>query len=211
MTAAKVMSLQDHLVDTQPLRHLLTHEIGGYFQNCITIPLKSKCRDIWIRLPRHKWPKTWEKIEDPVVPLERSLYGHPLAGLQWKRQFEEAVLELGWQKIPKWKCLFVHRKLGLFLSVHVDDIKMAGKKKNMALTWKKLLTNQHHFFTTCIWDALNVNAHQMKQSLTRKQRCLSHVFSAGATRKSAWQKPHAKTVAWSYDMEGHAQKCVERD
>ena len=25
-----------------------------------------------------------------------------------------------------------------------------------------------------------------------------------------WEKPHAKTVAWSEDMEGHAQKCVER-
>ena len=27
---------------------------------------------------------------------------------------------------------FVHRKHGLFLSVYVDDIKMAGKKHNMA-------------------------------------------------------------------------------
>ena len=29
-----------------------------------------------------KWPKSWSDIEDPVVPLERNLYGHPLAGLQ---------------------------------------------------------------------------------------------------------------------------------
>ena len=36
-------------------------------------------------------------------------------------------------------------------------------------------------------------------------------ISAGATEKlPEWKKPHAKTVAWSYDMEGHAQKCVER-
>ena len=42
---------------------------------------KSECPDIWIRLPRHKWPKSWSKVEDPVVPLERNLYGHPLAGL----------------------------------------------------------------------------------------------------------------------------------
>ena len=34
----------------------------------------------------------------------------------------------------------------------------------------------------------------------------SHI-SAGATEKLPWwEKPHAKTVAWSYDMEGHAQK-----
>ena len=36
-------------------------------------------------------------------------------------------------------------------------------------------------------------------------------ISAGATVKlSGWQQLHAQTVAWSYDMEGHAQKCVER-
>ena len=42
---------------------------------------KSECPDIWIRLPRHKWPKSWSSMEDPVVPLERNLYCHPLAGL----------------------------------------------------------------------------------------------------------------------------------
>ena len=45
---------------------------------------KSQCPDIWIRLPRHKWPKSWSSVEDPVVPLERNLYGPPLAGLFWK-------------------------------------------------------------------------------------------------------------------------------
>ena len=39
---------------------------------------KSDCPDIWIRLPRHKWPKSWSSVEDPVVLLERNLYGHPL-------------------------------------------------------------------------------------------------------------------------------------
>ena len=43
--------------------------------------LQSKCPDIWIRLPRHKWPKSLSSMEDPVVPLESNLYGHPLAGL----------------------------------------------------------------------------------------------------------------------------------
>ena len=33
--------------------------------------------------------------EDPVVPLERNLYGHPLAGLLWERQFEKILLKYG--------------------------------------------------------------------------------------------------------------------
>ena len=36
-------------------------------------------------------------------------------------------------------------------------------------------------------------------------------FSAGATEKlPGWDKPRAKTSAWSYDMEGHARKFVEQ-
>ena len=49
---------------------------------------------------RHKWPKSWSSMEDPVVPLERNLYGHPLAGLLWKRQFEKILLKHGWEKVP---------------------------------------------------------------------------------------------------------------
>ena len=59
---------------------------------------KSECPDIWIRLPRHKWPKSWSILEVPVVPLERNLYGHPLAGLLWERQFEKILLKHGWEK-----------------------------------------------------------------------------------------------------------------
>ena len=39
---------------------------------------KSECPDVWIRLPRHKWPNSWSNTEDPVVPLERNLYTAPL-------------------------------------------------------------------------------------------------------------------------------------
>ena len=53
------------------------------------------------------------------------------------RQFEEVLLELGWEKVPNWECLLVHRKEGLFLSVYVDDIKMAGRKQNVAPMWKR--------------------------------------------------------------------------
>ena len=101
---------------------------------------KSECPDIWIRLPRHKWPKSWSSVSwgDPVCPLERNLYGHLLAGLVWERQFEKILLQHGWEKVPNWECLFVHREKGSFLSVYVDDIKLAGKKQNIDPMWKLL-------------------------------------------------------------------------
>ena len=54
--------------------------------------------DIWIRLPRDEWPKPWSSMEDPVVPLERNLYGHPLAGLLWERQFEKIYRNMAGRK-----------------------------------------------------------------------------------------------------------------
>ena len=72
------------------------------------------------------------------VPLERNLYGHPVAGLLWETQFEKILLQHGWEKVSDWECVFVHRGKGLFLSVHVDDIKLAGKKQNLDPMWKVL-------------------------------------------------------------------------
>ena len=120
---------------------------------------KSECPDIWIRLPRHKWPKSLSSMEDPVVPLERNLYGHPLAGLLWERQFEKILLKHGWEKVSNWECLFVHREKGLFLSVHVDDIKLAGKKQKLIrcgkYSTKKLIwENQHHSLIMYTWGVL---------------------------------------------------------
>ena len=95
---------------------------------------KSECPDIWRRLPRHKWPKSWSNIEDPV-----DLYGHPLAGLLWARQFEQIILEHGWEKSSRWGMFVYKPRKKLFLSVHVDEIESAGKKQNIDPMWKVLL------------------------------------------------------------------------
>ena len=75
-------------------------------------------------------------MEDPVIPLERNLSGHPLAGLLWERQFEKILLKYGWEKVSNWEFLFVHRDKRLFLSVYVD--KLAGKKQYLDPMWKVL-------------------------------------------------------------------------
>ena len=41
------------------------------------------------------------------------------------------------KKVSNWECLFVHREKGLFLSVYVDDINLAGKK-NIDPMWTVL-------------------------------------------------------------------------
>ena len=54
---------------------------------------KSECPDIWIRLPRHKWPKLLSGMEDTALLLQRNLYGHSLAGRSSERQFEKILLK----------------------------------------------------------------------------------------------------------------------
>ena len=101
MTAAKVMDIISRLPGCAGQA---ADAVSAYTQvkmedapTLLKIP-KSECPDIWIRLEEHKWPKSWSNMEDPVVPLERNLYGHPLAGLSWERQLEKILLEHGWEK-----------------------------------------------------------------------------------------------------------------
>ena len=101
-------------------------------------------------------------MEDPVVPLERNLYDHPLTGLLWERQFEKILMKYDSEKIPNWECFFVHRGKGLFLSVYVDDIKLTGKKKILIrcvnYSVKKLIwENQCLSGIMYTWEALNDN------------------------------------------------------
>ena len=46
----------------------------------------------------------------------------------WELKFEKVFLKYGWDKVPNWECLFANREKGLFLSVSLDDFKLAGKK-----------------------------------------------------------------------------------
>ena len=105
MTAAKIMDIISRLLGCDGQA---ADAISAYTQVkmedapklFLLIP-KSECPDIWIRLPRHKWPKSWSSMEDPVVPLDRNLYGHPLAELLWERQVEKILLKYGWEKVSK--------------------------------------------------------------------------------------------------------------
>ena len=177
---------------------------------------KLECPDIWIRLPRHKWPQSWSSTEDPVVPLERNLYGHPLAGLLWERQFEKILLKHGWEKVSSWECFFVHRQKWLFSSYYQDDIKLAGKKHNIDPMWNVL--NKEVDLgepTSFLYHACILRMHW--KTMWNKQRYCGqlqiHVWFTsfrGRNWKASilWKSSYFFEVF--FDMESHAKKCVER-
>ena len=80
MTAAKVTKLPRCAGQATDAVSTFTQVKMEDAPKLLQIP-KSECPDQWICPPEHKWPISWSSMEDPVVPLERNLYGHPLAGL----------------------------------------------------------------------------------------------------------------------------------
>ena len=93
---------------------------------------------------------------------------------------------------------------------------MAGKKQNLAPVWKKLMKDVDIEESTSVLDHVYLGCTQRESTPNEKiikqyNKMFESCISAGATEKlSGWDKPRAKTSAWSYDMEGHARKCVER-
>ena len=65
----------------------------------------------------HKWPKSSSNIEDPAVPLERTVCGED----NLKNKF---FWDWGWEKVPNW---FIENKF-YSLSIDMDDMKMAGRR-----------------------------------------------------------------------------------
>ena len=217
MTAAKIMNIISRLpgCDGQA-----ADAVSAYTQvkmedspKLLKIP-KSECPDIWIRLPRHKWPKSWSSMEDPVVPLNGICSVILWQDYYEKRQFEKILLKHGWEKVPNCECLFVHREKGFFLSVYVDDIKLAGKKQNLDPMWKLLNKDVDlgdptsfldHVYLVCTQRRCQIS----KDNVDNYRTMFESRISAVRTEKLPYRQ-NLRICSWSSDMESHAKKWVER-
>ena len=97
--------------------------------------------------------------------------------------------------------MFFCRARGLFLSVYVNDIKLAGKTENVEPTSKILV------------EGVERECQISNDVVANYRDVFESRISVGAkeTTDRASGKPDAETIiSWSYDMEGHAKKCVER-
>ena len=222
MTAAEVMDIISRLPgcagQAADAVSAKTQVKMGRYSQIVKNP-KSECPDIWIRLPRHKWPKSWSSVEDPVVPLERNLYVHALAGLLWERQFEKILLKYSWEKVSNWECLFVHLEKGLFLSVYVDDIKLASRTQNIKPTWTFLMKDIDLEEPTSFFDHVYLGCTQreciISDDVVANYRDMleSRISCEGKEKlptRTSGQLDAETISSWSYDMEGHAKQCVER-
>ena len=92
---------------------------------------------------------------------------------------------------------------------------MAGRKQHMAPMWKKWmkfvgLGEPTSFLDHVYWRCTQRECKSNDALIEQYTKMFESRISAGAENLPGWDKLHAKTVAWSYDMEGHPKKCVER-
>jgi hypothetical protein len=92
----------------------------------------------WARLPRDMWPDSFKGLRDPVVPVHKSIYGHPQSGGHWEEYCEAALHKAGWFNVPEWPSVYWYPKLRLLLMVYVDDFKMADLAGNLVAGWKTI-------------------------------------------------------------------------
>ena len=98
--------------------------------------------------------------------------------------------------------------------MYVDDIELAGKKHNIDPMWKVLnkevdlgepTSFLDHVYLACTQRQCEIS----KDIVDNYRTNFESRISAGATEKLPCSE-NLRISSWSYDMEGHAKKCVER-
>ena len=142
----------------------------------------------------------------------RSSSGRTIVG----KAITESSIETRLGKGSKLGMFFRNRVKGLFLSVYVDVIKLAGKKQIIDPMWNVLVKGVDLGESTIFLDHVYLGCTQRecptsKDIVDNYRNMFESKLSAVATEKLPCSaKPDANISSWSYDMEGHAKKCVER-
>ena len=95
-------------------------------------------------------------IEDPVLPLERNLHVMHWLVSYGRRSFENILLEEGKDGV-----FFFDREMQLFLSVYVDEMKMARaiqktcRRCGQYCKRKSIWKTQYHSLIRCFLDVLS--------------------------------------------------------
>ena len=98
--------------------------------------------------------------------------------------------------------------------MYVDDIRLTGKKQNLDPMWKLLNKEVDLGEPTSFLDHVYLGCTQRqcqisKDIVDKLQNQFDSRISAGGVEKSPFPQ-NLRISSWSYDMAGHAKKCVER-
>ena len=160
--------------------------------------------ETWVRLPRNRWPKEWEKYKDPVCPLMLALYGHPDSGGIWEKHCTKQLESVGWKQVlPEiWQSIYYHAELDLLLVIYVDDFKMAGPKDNMKKGWGGINQVLDMDPAEVFGRYFGCNHHEGEQvTLPREAHPFAHVFAKKHAAPASRPEPDHTEDWWEVDPE----------
>ena len=101
--------------------------------------------ETWIRLPEEAWLPEWYDedgaplYQNPVVLMEKAIYGHPDSGSLWEKHCDDILVKkIRFHHIQGWDSCYYHPETKLLLSVYVDDFKLAGPRGKLSGMWDRL-------------------------------------------------------------------------
>ena len=98
--------------------------------------------------------------------------------------------------------------------MYVDDSKLSGKKQNLDPMWKVLIKEVDLGEPTSFLDHVYLGCTQRQCQISKDfvdnyRTMFESRISAGGLEKLPFPQ-NLRISSWSYDMAGHAKKCVER-
>ena len=98
----------------------------------LTSPLRGTA--VWARVPLELRPADWKgRYKNPVVRLQKALYGLSRSGFDWYDHFQNLLFSEGWEEVPEHHSLYW--KGSCILASYVDDILLAGPAKDVRKEW----------------------------------------------------------------------------
>ena len=145
---------------------------------------RSDRPDIWIRLPRHDWPKSWSNFEEPVL-LEQNPYGHPPPVLLWEDNSIKFCWTMDGRKYQTGNaCLCIVSKVYSCLYTWMTSNWLEGSRTSVPCrrnsTSKKLPTAfLDHVYSGCTQRECKPN----ECIIDERRKMFESRISAGATEK----------------------------
>ena len=99
--------------------------------------------DTYIELPEELAPGHLKWLHRPCTKLHKSLYGHPESGGHWGLKFKSIMDLIGGVESPLFPSNFVVERLGLLVTLYVDDIVVSGPSQNHQQFWDELSSHLH--------------------------------------------------------------------
>ena len=114
-------------------------------------------------------------------------------------------------KVFNWECSFVKGAKKLFLSVNVDDIKMAGKTENIKATGKILMKDVDLEEPTSFFGHMYLGSCTIDHEIVTKYKDKVEVKISVGVKENYLQKLHGNMMQKTYLFEPAIWKVMKRN